>query len=154
MRAGDDSAACPICRSTSAAGDWRVLVVGRLRLTYCSQSCLRVGVRETQSAQRKVRRRAYALLLSFVLVAVGVGYLRQRLLRSHHVSAPTATAVAPTASPEPDPFGPRWPPSDDDWIEQFAQAAWVYPLPGPARRPPASCRELPPAPTGGDAHAR
>jgi len=137
------SAACPICGSTSTDGDWRVLVHGRVRQSYCSQACVRVGVRTAQVAQRKVRRRRYALLLSFVLAAAGVGYVRHlRLLRSPSIAASKPPAVAPEAPPEPTRFGPRWPPSDDDWGEQFAQAAWVYPLPGPARRRPTGCREL------------
>ena len=33
-------------------------------------------------------------------------------------------------------FGPAWPPSDEDWQIAFAHTAWLYPLPGPARRAP------------------
>jgi hypothetical protein len=61
VRLAHNSVACPICGSTSTDGDWRVLVHGRVRQSYCSQACLRVGVRTAQIAQRKARRRRYGL---------------------------------------------------------------------------------------------
>jgi murein DD-endopeptidase MepM/ murein hydrolase activator NlpD len=96
------------------------------------------------------------LLLSFVLAAAGVGYLRQLMSMRPppRAAAPAPAPPAPAAAPEPIPFGPRWPPTDDDWLEQLRQAAWVYPLPGPVRRRPASCRQLLLVESAGGPHAR
>jgi murein DD-endopeptidase MepM/ murein hydrolase activator NlpD len=135
---------CAICGTVPHVSERRVLVVGRARRSYCSEACLRVGVRMVQLARRKTRLRRYAVLLAFALVAAGAGYLRQVLLeaRSRVVPIAAPAPVAPPAPPEPTPFGPSWPPTDDEWQEQFTRAAWVYPLPGPTRRPPASSSQL------------
>jgi murein DD-endopeptidase MepM/ murein hydrolase activator NlpD len=146
MRPDVNGETCPICGDIPYDSARRVLVLGKMRVSYCSQACLRIGVRTTQIAQRKARLRRYALLLSLALAAIGVGYLRSRLIRLRRRPAPITVAapapVVPEAPPEPTPFGPHWPPTDDDWLEQFAHTAWVYPLPGPKRRRPAIAREL------------
>jgi murein DD-endopeptidase MepM/ murein hydrolase activator NlpD len=144
MKLDADSKNCAICGSIPADSDRRVLLNGKVRLSYCSQPCLRIGVRLAQTAQRKARRRRYALLLSMMLAGAGAGYLRHVLRRLQPprpaVSAPAP--VAPQPPPEPITFGPHWPPTDEDWLEQFAKAAWVYPLPGPSRHRAVSSREL------------
>lgn len=139
-REGND-AACPVCGNVPHAADRRVLVSGRVRLSYCSQSCLRIGVRATRIAQRKARLRRFAILLAVALAVGGVGYVRHlvRLARTRHVAASAPPPVAHKAPPEPASFGPHWPPTDDEWQEQFARAAWVNPLPGPSRRRPVAC---------------
>jgi murein DD-endopeptidase MepM/ murein hydrolase activator NlpD len=141
-----DREACPICGEIPYDADRRVLVIGKVRLSYCSQACLNVGVRTTQKAQRKARLRRYALLLAFALVAAGAGYLRHLLLRvsrlQQQVVASAPEPTPPETLPEEIPFGPHWPPTDDDWLEQFARADWVYPLPGPVRRRPAISPQL------------
>jgi len=45
-----------------------------------------------------------------------------------------APLVEPLA-PGPVPYGPAWPPTDDEWIDLFSKAHWIYPLPGPMRHP-------------------
>jgi murein DD-endopeptidase MepM/ murein hydrolase activator NlpD len=147
MRHEVNGEACPVCGDIPYDSDRRVLVIGKTRLSYCSQACLRIGVRTVQLARRKALRRRYAFALGFALLAMGIVYLRSRLLllwRRPPPPAPVARAapVVPPAPPEPTPFGPHWPPTDDDWLEQFAHSAWVYPLPGPTRRRPAIAREL------------
>jgi murein DD-endopeptidase MepM/ murein hydrolase activator NlpD len=146
MRPEVNGETCPICGEIPYDSDRRVLVNGKARSSYCSQACLRIGVRIVQIAQRKARLRRYAFLLSLVLVAIGAVYLRSRLILLRRRPAPVPVAapapVVPVAPPEPTPFGPHWPPTDDDWLEQFAHSAWVYPLPGPTRRRPAIAREL------------
>ncbi|MCU1278326.1 MAG: peptidase [bacterium] len=156
MKRDVNNETCPICGNIPYDSDRRVLVNGRVRRSYCSQACLRVGVRMAQSAQRKARLRRYAFVLSFVLVATGVGYLRHLLLLPRPRRAPVSTPapVAAEAPPEATPFGPHWPPTDDEWLEQFAHAAWVYPLPGPTRRRPAISRRLLVAERAANARAR
>jgi len=135
---------CAICGDIPYDNERRVLVVGRVRRSYCSQACLRTGVRKLQIARRKARLRAAAALLALVLAVGGAFGGRHLLRRARPRHAPVATAapVAPPAPTEEPPFGPHWPPTDEEWADEFARAAWVDPLPGPSRRRPASCRQL------------
>jgi peptidase M23-like protein len=147
MRRAVNNEACPICGSIPYDSERRVLVVGRTRASYCSQACLRVGVRTLQLARRRARLRRWGVVVSLVLAVAGVGYLRQLMLRylAQHRARPTASApppAAPAAPDEPIAFGPKWPPSDEEWLDEFTRATWVYPLPGPTRRRPVGSREL------------
>jgi murein DD-endopeptidase MepM/ murein hydrolase activator NlpD len=149
MSHGVNTEACPICGDIPYDSERRVLVVGTVRVSYCSQTCLRVGVNTLQRARRTTRLRRWAVLLSLVLAAAGVGYLRHLLLRylaQQRARAMATTAapppVAPDAPPEPIAFGPTWPPTDEEWLAEFTRATWVYPLPGPLRRHAAGTREL------------
>jgi hypothetical protein len=155
MTRDTERAACPICGKVAGDDDRRVLVNGKERRSYCSQSCLRTGVRVLRMAKRRARLRGAAIALSIALALAGAGYVRH-LMRSPRPSrAPVATTpVAAPASTEPTPFGPSWPPTDEEWQEQFARAAWVYPLPGPARRRVVGSGELVVAEPAGSARAR
>jgi hypothetical protein len=142
-----DNQACPICGSIPFDEERRVLVDRRARVSYCSQACLRIGVRKRQLARRKAQLRSAAVILSFVLAVAGVGWVRHLLILHQRRSVappPPPVTVAEPAPPEPTPFGPHWPPTDEDWQAEFRQAAWVYPLPGPGRRPAASAAKLVP----------
>lgn len=152
-RRGVDNEACAICGDIPYDSERRVLVDAGVRRSYCSQACLRTGVRKLQIARRKQRLRRGAIVLSFLLLAAGAGWVRHLLLRARpqRAIAPKTAPVVEEAQEEAIPFGPRWPPSDDDWQAEFARATWVDPLPGPARRRPVACRELFAAPS---AHAR
>jgi murein DD-endopeptidase MepM/ murein hydrolase activator NlpD len=156
VKRGVNSETCPVCGNIPYDSDRRVLVSGSARRSYCSQACLRVGVRVAQIAQRKARLRRYAFVLAFVLVATGVGYVRHLLLLPRPARTPVAppAPVVAEAPPEDVPFGPHWPPTDDEWQEQFTQAAWVYPLPGPTLRRPKSSRRLVVAEPAVNARAR
>jgi murein DD-endopeptidase MepM/ murein hydrolase activator NlpD len=144
MRRDVNGEACPICGNIPYDSERRVLVNGRARVSYCSQSCLRVGVRLAQIALRKARLRRYALLLSLALAVAGVGYVRHllRLARPRREPVAAPAPAAPEVAPEAIPFGPHWPPTDEEWLAEFAHATWVYPLPGPTRRRAASSRQL------------
>ena len=135
---------CAICGDIPYDNERRVLVVGRVRQVYCSQACLRTGVRKLQIARRKARLRAATALLAIALVGGVAFYVRHLLRRArpHHAPVATAAPVAPPPPAEEPTFGPHWPPTDEEWQAVLAHAAWVYPLPGPTRRAPASCRDL------------
>jgi peptidase M23-like protein len=139
-----DNQGCAVCGEIPYDGERRVVVVGRQRISYCSQACLRIGVRKLQIARRNARLRQLVAVLSLALVAVGVGYVRHLWL--HHrrrvVTAAPPPSAAPPAEPEEIAFGPHWPPTDEEWLEEFAHASWVYPLPGPARRRARASAEL------------
>jgi len=141
-----DNQACPICGSIPFDEERRVLVDGRTRVSYCSQACLRTGVRKRQLARRKTQLKTAAVALSFLLAAAGVGWVRHLVLlhQRRQAPAPPPAPVVATAAPEPTPFGPHWPPTDEEWLAEFRQAAWVYPLPGPNRRHAVSAAKLVP----------
>jgi len=137
--------ACETCGEIPFDEARRVLVDGRVRRSYCSQACLRTGVKLWRLGRRKalVRRSAWLLSLSLLVVTILWARHEIRQLRARHtVAAAPAPAVAPPPPPEPTPFGPHWPPTDEEWQTEFAHASWVDPLPGPARRHPSSCREI------------
>jgi len=139
-----ESKSCAVCGSVTHDSERRVLAIGRQRRSYCSEACLRVGVRMVRIARRTAWLRASAALLAIALVTAGVFYVRHLLLRARtKTAAPVVAApTAAPAAPEPTPFGPQWPPTDDEWLAEFAHATWIYPLPGPARRRPAASRQL------------
>jgi hypothetical protein len=136
---------CRVCGETVHDADQRVLVIGRKRFVHCSQACLRVSLNVLRTAQRKARRQGFAFLLATAVAVAGVLYVRHHFHRPRRATpAPTQPVVAerPTTPAEEPRFGPSWPPTDEEWMEQFAHATWVYPLPGPTRRRPASCAQL------------
>jgi len=136
--------ACPVCGNIPYDSDRRVLVQGRMRRSFCSQACLRVGVRTALIARKKALLRGWSIFAAFVLAVAGTGWVVHRLRQRKPppVVAAAPPPVEPDATIEPSPFGPSWPPTDEEWQAEFAQASWVYPLPGPARRWPKSSREI------------
>jgi murein DD-endopeptidase MepM/ murein hydrolase activator NlpD len=88
--------------------------------------------------------RRTALVLSFALAVAGVGWVRHLLIlhQRQRTVAPKPAPVVAAAPPEPIPFGPHWPPTDDEWLAEFQKAPWVYPLPGPTRRRATSAPKL------------
>ena len=119
-----------------------MLVNGRRRTSYCSQACLRVGVRMTQLAERTARLRRWGYLVTFV---IAVRHRRLRATPRANLAGQARARRRAAARPaggaaEPTPFGPHWPPTDEEWLAEFEQAAWIYPSPGPQRRHPAASR--------------
>jgi hypothetical protein len=128
---------CRRCGTSVASTEGLVLVRGKTIDVYCSDKCMRTEVAVRRRAARALRLRwlAAALLLAS---AFGAGAIwMHRNVRPPPASPPPAPIAKPVTPQEPGMFGPRWPPSDADWLEQFNAARWVYPLPGPTRRAPA-----------------
>lgn len=132
-------AACPICFEMLAEGE-RFVLVGRGReLVHCSEACLVENVRRRRRARAASIRRwsLWAGAAAAVLIAAPQLWHRIRVPRAQTIvyDAPPFHPPPP-ARPEPIYEGPAWPPTDQDWLTAFARTAWVYPLPGPARRAP------------------
>ena len=128
---------CVVCGAEVGAGERLVLMRGRAREAYCSETCLVAAVERRRRAAAAVRRRW--LLRALVLGALVVG--APRLWHRFHLPPresisfePPESRPAPSPRPEPVYEGPAWPPTDEDWRRAFAESAWIYPLPGPARR--------------------
>jgi hypothetical protein len=135
---------CPACGNALDSDDEQhrfVLVRRALREVYCSASCLRDRVRAQRMASARLRR---TLLLSGAATALVIGVVGGGWLRFHAPPPAAISAAWPDgpirvdAPPAPKMifFGPAWPPSDEDWMYAFNRARWMYPLPGPTRRPP------------------
>jgi murein DD-endopeptidase MepM/ murein hydrolase activator NlpD len=128
---------CPVCGDEVGEGERFVLARGRHREAYCSETCLVANVERRRRAAAEVRRRW--LLRALVLTTLAVGgpqlWHRFHLPQRQSISfEPPEVRPLPAPRPEPVYYGPAWPPTDEDWLRAFAETAWIYPLPGPARR--------------------
>jgi murein DD-endopeptidase MepM/ murein hydrolase activator NlpD len=50
--------------------------------------------------------------------------------------APVAIVTKAVKTIDPPRFGPSWPPTEKEWLDEIAQDAWIHPLDGPRRRMP------------------
>ena len=129
---------CYIC-STPISDDRHVLVVARVHQAHCSDACLQRNVRKRGIARAASRRRWMVRLAALVLVPVSAFALWRR----YHAPPGQAISLAwaevrrepAPAGPPPIVYGPNWPPTDEEWLDAFIKLPWVYPLPGPVRRP-------------------
>lgn len=143
MRRDVDNEACAVCGEIPYDNERRLLIDGKLRRSFCSQACLRIGVNMHKIARRKARLRHAALWVLLGLAVGGAVYLRHRLLRLRPgPSIAWSPPLAPPPAPEPIALGPHWPPTDEEWQAELDRAAWVNPLPGPERRAPTACARL------------
>jgi murein DD-endopeptidase MepM/ murein hydrolase activator NlpD len=136
------TARCAVCRAVLYADDDQlVLAIGRRRQAHCSEACLEETVRALRRARAVRRRRAVAGASVLALLLAGA-----LTIRRHRAPPPRSISHAwpetgwdrrPVA-PGPTFFGPAWPPTDEDWTFAFDRVSWIYPLPGPVRRPPAA----------------
>ncbi|HJZ88790.1 MAG TPA: M23 family metallopeptidase [Polyangia bacterium] len=137
------AATCLNCGNTLDEDERFVLVSGPVRRVHCSESCLQASMRAVRRAHRAARRRWQVMAGLAGLAVIGFIVLsrsRQAPSAGSIVSGPPPDLVTDAAGPRP--FGPPWPPSDAFWSAEFAQASWVYPLPGPLRRAPVADRRI------------
>jgi len=130
---------CVVCGNFLDDDARLVLVRGRVREQHCSERCLQDNVRRRRKAEAAASRRRLLLLSLLVAGAAGGHTLWRRF------PAPSRQSISfgwlderPETPPAPPPiyFGPAWPPTDEDWTFAFAHdMSWIYPLPGPVRRP-------------------
>jgi murein DD-endopeptidase MepM/ murein hydrolase activator NlpD len=136
---------CVVCKTRIGDGDGDshterfVLLRGRHEEAHCSQVCLVANVERRRLARAARRRRWLLRATAVALIVVGVPKLwhRIRLPPPQSISF-DPPELRPPREPRPLPptFGPAWPPTDEDWQIAFAHTAWIFPLPGPARRAP------------------
>src|SRR5580704_13406233 len=132
---------CVVCKTPIGDGHAErfVLLRGRREEAHCSQICLVANVERRRLARATVRRRWLLRAAAVALIIVGAPRLwhRVRLPQSRSISFDPPELRPPREPlPQPPMFGPAWPPTDEDWQTAFAHTAWIYPLPGPARRAP------------------
>jgi hypothetical protein len=142
---------CVVCKAEIGDGERFVLIRGGLQEIHCSPVCLVANVERRRLARAAVRRRWLLRAAAVALVVVG----GDRLWHRFHAPRPRTISfeppeIRPTPAPRPEPplYGPAWPPTDEDWQTAFAKLAWIYPLPGPARRAPTADDHLPTSRSG------
>jgi hypothetical protein len=114
-----------------------VLARGKRREEHCSEACVRETVRLRRLATIALRMKWILGSAVAVLVLVGATALWQRVRVPHPKSISFDPPEFRPVLAGPVEYGPAWPPTDDDWMTAFRSVSWVYPLPGPVRRPPA-----------------
>ncbi len=131
-------AICIVCRSP-IADERFVLVRAKRHEPHCSEVCLVATVESRRRTRAAFRRRWLMRVLAVAVVVIGGRTLWHRFHQPQPQSIPfdpPEFRPAPPPRPEPVYYGPAWPPTDADWKWAFANTAWTYPLPGPARRAP------------------
>jgi hypothetical protein len=129
---------CSTCGASFDAGPRLVLVRGWANEEHCSETCLRVTLRNRQIASVAAKRRwlLRVLCAAVLMGAAGSLWTRHRMPQPQSISFESPEAPPEPPAPGPIEFGPNWPPTDADWTLAFNNASWIYPLPGPIRRPP------------------
>jgi hypothetical protein len=139
---------CVVCKTSLGDGERFVLIRGGRAEIHCSRVCLVANVERHRLARAAVLRRWLLRAAAVALIFLGSVRLWHRFLaprpRTISFEIPD-TPPAPPPRPDLPLYGPAWPPTDGDWQAAFAAVAWIYPLPGPARRVPAADHRLPPS---------
>jgi murein DD-endopeptidase MepM/ murein hydrolase activator NlpD len=126
---------CFVCGRSGADADWFVLLEGRARRLHCSYSCLSTSATRRRRLVARRRLRGLLALMVLALAAAGAQKFRQHLAPpSEWISGGPAEPLKEPPPPGPIPYGPTWPPTDEEWTILIESGHWTYPLPGPARR--------------------
>jgi hypothetical protein len=134
---------CAQCGGATPLRTPHVQIAGGVVRSFCSAQCA-AGVAPLARAPvapprtpRWVRLGRFVLALPLLLAFTSGKRPADdtRDTKLHIAAEPGAKAPA-----EPDPalFGPRWPPTDQDWMAEIKSDAWIHPLDGPSRRMPIS----------------
>ena len=136
--AADDMAmgdCCVVCGRGDGDIEWFVLLQGRRTHLHCSSSCLADSIEQQRHARAAILRRRWLAALSLALMAAGAVMVRRHIAPPPEwISGGPAEPLPEAPPPAASPYGPAWPPTDDEWKALFATAHWIYPLPGPVRR--------------------
>jgi murein DD-endopeptidase MepM/ murein hydrolase activator NlpD len=122
-----------------------VIVDGSAVRAYCSAECMRsatgpiplVPTPAPRKSRWPVRLMRLSLGVPMLLFTSGERPPQPKASASllPAVIAPRSTA---SAAPEPETFGPHWPPTEQDWMAEITSDTWIHPLDGPKRRMPVS----------------
>ena len=126
---------CVVCGRTEAEVEWFVLLQGRRGRLHCSSVCLADSVEAQRRARAARVRRRWLAVLSLGALAAGAVVVRRHIAPPPEwICGGPAEPLPEAPPPAPIPYGPAWPPTDDEWRALFGRARWIYPLPGPVRR--------------------
>jgi len=126
---------CVVCARVEPDFEWIVLLQGRRGRLHCSTVCLSDSVEQHRRARAARNRRRWLAALSLGALAAGALVIRRHIAPpAQSICGGYAEPLPETPPPAPRPYGPAWPPTDDEWKALFETAHWIYPLPGPVRR--------------------
>jgi hypothetical protein len=136
---------CPTCGGEVDVRSPHLSVRGSAVQVYCSPPCKDASLLDEDDTEpAPLPRRRRRLMYPFAAGGALLGTLfvhddPGRPLPMPVLSRPPS-AVALPSPPEPAPpqhaYGPRWPPTEAEWVAVISQDAWIHPLEGPARRMP------------------
>jgi hypothetical protein len=152
---------CFVCGNDFDDRDRFVLTRGRVLEEHCSEECLQATIRARRIARAAFKTRWLLRAWLLILVVAGGSALwhRFRMPQPESISVPFDAPLVKARGKAwfgPPPFGPPWPPTDDDWLRGFERSSWIYPLPGPTRRAPTASDRIygPAAPGNKPAYCR
>ena len=126
---------CVVCARVEPDFEWIVLLQGRRGRLHCSTVCLSDSVEQHRRARAARNRRRWLAALSLGALAAGAVVIRRHIAPpAQSICGGYAEPLPEAPPPAPRPYGPAWPPTDDEWKALFETAHWIYPLPGPVRR--------------------
>lgn len=130
---------CTVCGTpTDRVGRVVLVTAGRVSWVHCSEPCLRERMQQQAQARRRDRRWfALAVVVALLPATASILWQRYHLPRAVVIVAEPPPPLPGATGPEPVVLGPAWPPTDADWTFAFDRSNWIYPLPGPNRRPAA-----------------
>jgi hypothetical protein len=127
---------CARCGRAVPVRARHLAIEGSLVRVFCSREC-EAGPPEHAPARRRFWRGGWRLafvpLLAFTSGA-STPTAPDSTATPLVLSATTALKVPETADPPQ--FGPAWPPTEREWLDEIAGDAWIHPLDGPERRMP------------------
>jgi len=132
---------CAQCGGSTHLRTPHVSIAGGVVRAFCSAQCA-AGVAPLPRSPLAPRRpRRLVRLARFVMALPLLAFTSGRTpppvdaTRADVVAEPAAAA---RSRADPAVFGPRWPPTDQDWMAEITSDAWIHPLDGPSRRMPVS----------------
>lgn len=126
---------CFVCGREDADFNWFILLEGRAVRLHCSSTCVAESAERRRRILGRRRRRRLLALAVLALGAAGAHTFRQHLAPpSESICGAPPEPLPEPAAAGPIPYGPGWPPTDEEWTILLEGAHWMYPLPGPVRR--------------------
>ena len=130
---------CAHCGGSTDLRTPHVIIDGNVVRAFCSADCVTGSSAPIPLVPvADVKRNPWPARL--MRLSLGVPMLL--FTSGHHAPAPVVEqvqAIAPAPQPPaPVTFGPHWPPTEQDWLAEISNDAWIHPLDGPKRRMPVS----------------
>jgi hypothetical protein len=132
---------CAHCGGSTDLRTPHVIIDGNVVRSFCSADCVTgssapivVAPLSLEPPPSKWRARILRLSLAAPMLA----FVSGRPLPPPPLPPAAIAIVQPVVAPEPPTFGPHWPPTEQDWLAEISNDAWIHPLDGPNRRMPVS----------------
>jgi murein DD-endopeptidase MepM/ murein hydrolase activator NlpD len=128
---------CTRCGEAVPVRARTLAIEGAAVRVYCSQSCAAPPASVASSPQAlRPRSRWWWRLATLPLLAFTSGATHPLAPFAPFTPAQAAVLVKPLVPADPPRYGPTWPPTEKEWLDEIAHDAWIHPLDGPVRRMP------------------